>query len=105
MWRTQSEHILTDLSNEFFIAKLYRKEEYEGVLLDGPWMIGENYLHAQRWKPNFRADREEINSMPVWMRFSILSVEYYTEGWLKRAGDRIGRMLRVDIATLLASRG
>lgn len=39
------------------------------------------------------------------MRFPILPVKYYTEEWLKRAGDSIGKTIKVDIATLLASRG
>lgn len=43
--------------------------------------------------------------MLVWIRFPILLVKYYTEGWLKRAGNNIGKTIRVDVATLLASRG
>lgn len=97
--------MLIDLSNDFFIVNLYRKEDYEQALLDGPWMIDENYLHVPRWKHYFKADREEISSLPVWVRFPILPVEYYTEAWLMRAGNNIGRTIKVVIATLLASRG
>lgn len=75
------------------------------MFLDGPWMIGDNYLYVQRWKPNFRAHMEEINSLSVCAQFPFLLVEYYMEGWLKRVGNNIGRTIKVDIATLLASRG
>src|SRR4051812_37863929 len=68
-------------------------------------MIGKHYLYVQKWRPNFRPDKEEIKSLPVWVRFPILSLEYYTAGWLKRAGNNIGKTLRVDMATLIASRG
>lgn len=68
-------------------------------------MIGDNYLHVQRWRPNFRVDKEEINSLPVWVRFPVLPVEYYTVRWLKQAGNNIGRTIKVDLATLIASRG
>lgn len=105
MWRTQSEPMLIDLSNNYFTVKVYRWEEYERALLDGPWMIGDNCLHVQRWKPNFKAKKEEISLLPVWMRFPILPVEYYSERWLKKAGNEIGRTIMIDIATLLASRG
>lgn len=105
MWLIQSKPMLIDLSNNFFIVKLYRKEEYEQVLPDGSWMIGDNYLHIQMWKPNFMADKAAINSLPIWVRLSVLLVEYYTGGWLKRAGNSIGRIIKVDIATLLASKG
>lgn len=105
MWRTESEFMLIDLSNHFYIIKLYRREEYERALLDGPWMIGDNYLHVQRWKPNFIADGVEISSLSVWIRFPVLPVEYYTKGWLKRAENSIGRTIMVDVVSLLASRG
>lgn len=46
MWKTQGEPILIDLSNNYFIVKLNKREEYERALLDEPWMISENYLHV-----------------------------------------------------------
>lgn len=97
--------MLIDLSNDYFIVKLYKNVEYERMLLDGPWMIGDNYLHVQCWKPHFRAGRAEINLLPVWVRFPILPIEYYAMGWLKRAGDNIGKTIKVDIAMLLMSKG
>lgn len=36
MWRTETEPFLVDLSNNFFIVKLTKKEEYDCALLDGP---------------------------------------------------------------------
>lgn len=59
----------------------------------------------QRWKPNFRPDSEEIKSLPVLVRFPILPLEYYTAGWLKRAGNSVGKTIGVDMATLIASQG
>lgn len=46
-----------------------------------------------------------IKSLPVWVRFPVLPVEYYKEDWLKRAGDRIGKMIRVDDTTRALTRG
>lgn len=53
MRRTQSEPLLISLGNDFFIVKLGGCTEYERALTEGPWLIGDNYLHVQRWKPNF----------------------------------------------------
>lgn len=96
---------MIDLSNNFYIVKLNKREEYERALLDGPLMIGDNYLHVQKWRPLFRADKEEIYTMSVWVRFPVLPVECYSARWLKQAGNHIGRTVKVDFATLLASRG
>lgn len=50
LWRrcTQDEPLLTDLGFDFFMVKLGRREEYERALMEGPWMIWDNYLHVQR---------------------------------------------------------
>lgn len=96
MWRMHSEPMLIDLSNNYFIFKLYKREEYESALLDGPWMIGDNFLHVQRWSPNFIVEKE-INKLPVWVRFPVLPVEYYTERWLKKAVLK-GKKPAVEVA-------
>src|SRR3954467_8924873 len=87
MWRTQDDPLLIDLGNDFFIVKLINREEYERALSEGPWMIGDHYLHVQRRRPNFHADSAKITSLPVWVRFPWILVEYYTEEWLRKAGD------------------
>lgn len=72
---------------------------------NGPWMIRNHYLHVQRWMPNFMAETSVINLLPVWVNFLVLLVKYYTVQWLQRAGNRIGRTLRVDDMMLIASHG
>lgn len=61
----------------------------------------DHYLHVQTWRPNFKAEKEEINSLP-WVRFPVLPGGYYYERWIKKAGSQIGRTIKVGLATLLA---
>lgn len=68
-------------------------------------MIDDHYLHIWRWVPNFFPDEAVITSLPVWVRFPLLPVECYTNTWLARAGNRIGKTLKVDNATKMTSRG
>lgn len=51
------------------------------------------------------ADSTKITSLPVWVRFSWLPVEYYTEEWLWKAGNTIGQTIKIDNTTLATSRG
>lgn len=97
--------MLIDLANDFFIAKLTNKQDQDTAILHGPWMIAGHYVHVRKWIPNFEPETAEVSTLPIWVRFPVLPVEYYNEQWLKRAGDRIGRMLKVDKTTLVASRG
>lgn len=42
-------------------------------------MIGDNYLHLQKWRTNFVVEEEIIKSLLVWIRFPILPIEYIRE--------------------------
>lgn len=97
--------VLIDFPNDFFIVRFTSREEYCLALLTGPWMIGNNYLHVQRWQLNFVADEAIIAHLPIWVRFPKLPVEYYSVDWLHRAGNKLGKTLKVDMALLAASRG
>lgn len=67
-------------------------------------MIGDHYLHVQRWKPNFVAELAEITSLLV-CRFPTLPVEFSTNTWLRYVGDQLGRTIKVDDTTLATNRG
>lgn len=41
----------------------------------------------------------------MWVLFPVLPVKYYIEIWLKRAGDRIGKMIKVDDTTKATTQG
>lgn len=105
MWKTQQPFTLIDLSNDYFIARFMHKQDYEVAFLIGPWLISDHYLHGQRWVPNFMPKTVKIHSLLVWVRFPVLPVEYYTGIWLEQVGNKIGRTIKVDRTTSLASRG
>lgn len=56
-------------------------------------------------KTNFQAEEATIDSMQVWVSFPQLPVEYYKESWLRKAGDEIGKTIKVDSTTLATTRG
>lgn len=55
----------TDGTLTRLIVKLTSQEEFIRAMCDGPWMIGDNYLHVQCWRPNFIAESARINTLPV----------------------------------------
>lgn len=78
MWKIQHPFSLIDLSNDFIIVRLSHKDYFEMALINGPWIIGENYLHVQRWVPNVFPDEAQITLLSVWVRFPLLPVNYYS---------------------------
>lgn len=105
MWGTQDDPLIIDPGNDYYIVKLLNRAKYVRALSEGPRMIGDNYLHVQRWRHNFVADSAKISSLPMWLRFPWLPVEYYTVQWLYKAGDMIGRTIKIDDITLAMARG
>lgn len=55
--------------------------------------------------PNFSLDQAMINMLPMWVCFPILPMEYYNAKLLEHGVNMIGKMLKVDDNTLMASRG
>lgn len=104
LWRCQSQFTLIDLTNDFYIAKFSNKLDYEGAMLNVPWVIFDHYLHIRCWEPNFMAKTATIDSLLVWVRFSIIPVEYFNETWLIRSGNKIDKAAKVDRLTMEAAR-
>lgn len=93
MWIIQSSITLNDLPKDFFIVCFRAKEDYDIARFDGPWLVCDHYLHVQRWEPNFLPETAEISHLPVWFRFSLLLVKYYSVQWLQRASNQIGKTI------------
>lgn len=103
-WHTTEFNMLY-LGNGYFICKFDSPVESRRVLTGGPYFIGPNFLHVQKWKPNFRADIEGINSMVVWVRFPNVSAEYLDEEAVKLIASVIGKPIKLDEVAAFASRG
>ena len=44
MWKLRGDFTLTDLGNEFYLAKFTTTEDRAHVLFEGPWMVADHYL-------------------------------------------------------------
>lgn len=75
------------------------------VLEGDLWLIQGHYLTVMKWRPNFRPENREINSMMVWVRLARIPIEFYNEKVLIQIGGKLGRAVKVDVTTLRAARG
>ncbi|KAK0608273.1 hypothetical protein LWI29_028212 [Acer saccharum] len=66
-WNLVGQWHLTDLGEGYFVVRFQLKEDLEYVLTNGPWVIMNQYLAVQRWKPNFVPGEDSIQSMPIWV--------------------------------------
>jgi hypothetical protein len=105
MWVRNGIINMVDVGNDFFLVTFTSSEDHYRALIDGPWMIYDNYLVVREWNPNFHPFGEVIEKVAVWVRFSGLPIEYYDTKMLTFIGNRIGRTVKVDRTTQTQARG
>ncbi|XP_019150075.1 PREDICTED: uncharacterized protein LOC109146859 [Ipomoea nil] len=77
----------------------------EFAMYEGPWMVLDHYLIVKPWEPDFDPMNDDTEMVLVWVRIPCIPVEYYDIILFRKLGNRIGRIVRVDQATSLVSRG
>ena len=65
-------------------------KNYHHALIDGPWFVGDQYLHVQAWEAYFHPLVAKITTMAVWIRLEQLPIEYYQPEFLKHMGQKLG---------------
>ncbi|KAK2645211.1 hypothetical protein Ddye_020406 [Dipteronia dyeriana] len=80
-------------------------EDLEYVLTEGPWVIANQYLVVQKWRPNFVPGEDKIQKIPVWVRLSKLPMEWIDVDLLRSIGGMLGTTFKVDPITESQARG
>lgn len=104
-WSLKGDIALTDVGCAYYIVRFTNMEDYNFVMTQGPWMIGDSYLTIRKWIPNFVPDEEPIKVLTAWVRIPNLSVEYFDKSFLYKIGGKIGRVIKIDKHTESMNRG
>ncbi|XP_019160909.1 PREDICTED: uncharacterized protein LOC109157461 [Ipomoea nil] len=96
---------LIDLEHNYFLAHFELQRDYDIARCEGSWVIQDHYLVVQQWKPNFRPQTNKTQKICVWVRLPDIPIEYFDEETLIKLGDKIGKTIKIDDTTCLASRG
>lgn len=104
-WALKGGMVLTDIGYEYFIARFSNHDDYNHVLMQGPWMLDDNYLTIRKWVPNFIPDDTPMRFLTPWIRIPHLAVEYFDKEFLHKVGSLVGKVRRIDDNTALAQRG
>jgi len=105
-WALKGDFSLIDIGCDYYVTRFTNDEDYEHVLTQGPWMLGDNYLVIREWVPNFVPEEDHVTRLTAWVRIPRLSVEYFNKFFLlEKIGKKIGRVIRVDDTTANVERG
>ncbi|KAI9111593.1 hypothetical protein K1719_017283 [Acacia pycnantha] len=106
MWRPKDPLKLIPLNNGYFIVSFSNKEDRAYAFQEGPWMIDDHYLTVQRWRPNFNPWKVDVQcNIAAWIRLPDVPFEFYNVESLRRIGNMIGKMIKVDRSTSIYDKG
>ncbi|KAI9092519.1 hypothetical protein K1719_027647 [Acacia pycnantha] len=106
MWRPKDPLKLIPLSNGYFIVSFSNKEDRAYAFQEGPWMIEDHYLTVQQWRPNFNPQKADLQcNIAAWVRLPDVPFEFYNVESLRRIGNMIGKMIKVDRSTSIYDKG
>ncbi|GKV16524.1 hypothetical protein SLEP1_g27155 [Rubroshorea leprosula] len=104
-WRTEDEFEVIDIGKGFYVVKFSSPEDCSRVLIGGPYKFFDHYLAVQPWEPNFQPSRAKLPKTAIWVKLYEVPMEYYHEAAILYLGNKLGRAIKVDRTTLLATRG
>ncbi|KAJ8439289.1 hypothetical protein Cgig2_016837 [Carnegiea gigantea] len=89
-WALKGDFSLIDIGHDYYVTRFTNPEDYEHVMMNGPWMIGDNYLVIREWVPNFTPEEDTFTKLTAWVRIPKLSVEYFNKDFLlHKIGSKI----------------
>ena len=99
VWRQCGLENVTTTSNGFMIFRFTTEAEMHAVLEKGPWMFGGKNIVLQQWHPRFQFDKNNISTLPVWVRLHGLPFPLWSKQGLSMAASMVGRPLSCDEST------
>ncbi|OMO90214.1 Endonuclease/exonuclease/phosphatase [Corchorus olitorius] len=104
-WKLEGKVDCVDLGKEFFLFRFHRNTDYAKVMYGGPWFVGPHYLSIRQCSPEFKPENTTFSTTVVWARLLGLSIEFFDVNILRRIGNQIGHLVRIDANKASASRG
>ncbi|GJY14583.1 hypothetical protein Tco_0385005 [Tanacetum coccineum] len=84
------------LQNGFFFFQFATKEGMERVLENGPWLIRLVPIILNIWTPNARLKKDEITTVPIWVKLHNVPIVAYSEIGLSLITTHIGKPIMLD---------
>ncbi|KAL9445616.1 hypothetical protein AB3S75_018585 [Citrus x aurantiifolia] len=105
LWPNIGGYSVIDLDNGYFLVKFRKEDDADFVLTQGPWLVVGHYLTVQLWSPHFDSSNEKIDKITAWIRLPGMPLHYYHKKIIRMLGHVIGKVIKIDYNTELATRG
>jgi len=66
-WALRGDFSLIDIGCDYYVTRFTNMKDYDRVMMNGPWMIGDNYLVIREWVPDFVPEEDNITKLTAWV--------------------------------------
>ncbi|GJY52043.1 retrotransposon protein, putative, ty1-copia subclass [Tanacetum coccineum] len=74
-------------------------DELDAMLENGPWFIRNNLLILKKWHPDENLLKEDVSTVPVWVKLYGVPVTAFSEDGLSANATKLGTPLMLDFYT------
>lgn len=104
-WKTEKDFDIIDIGLGFYIVRFFSDSECQRILTNGPYKIYDHYLAVQPWEANFQPSKAKLPKTAVWVHLEAAPMECFQESMLYHFASLLGKPIKIDQTTLLATRG
>lgn len=99
LWKLSQIFEMQSLADDFFFFKFSFEEDFESIL-HSSWTIGGRPLIHRKRHPGICPTHEMLKSVPIWIRFQELPIQYFEDESLLMLTRSLGIPIFVDRATM-----
>jgi len=99
MWSQYGEVEVFSLENGMYIFRLKDEATCDEILESKIWHVSNKALILRKWKPGMQVLKLALSSVPVWVKFLHLPMEFWTSNGLSYVASGVGVPLYADKVT------
>jgi hypothetical protein len=96
MWSQFGEVEVFSLENGMYIFRFQDEATCEEILESRLWHISNKPLILRKWKPGMQVLKLALSSVPIWVKFLHLPMEFWTPNGLSYVASGVGVPLYAD---------
>jgi hypothetical protein len=99
MWKQYGDVEVFSVENEMFIFRFADEATCDEVLESKLWYVANKPLILRKWTPGMQVLKLTMSSIPIWVKFMHLPLEYWTKTCLSHVASGVGKPLCADRVT------
>ncbi|KAM3359372.1 hypothetical protein P3S68_019082 [Capsicum galapagoense] len=99
LWTKYDINKISMLRNEIVLVRFDHEDGKNAAIEEGIYHFDNKPFIVKAWSPGMEFTREELQTVPIWIKFPGLDFKYWSPKGLSKLGNLVGKPLMVDQST------